>query len=90
MEGQSLQALPYRVQGSSVPPGDLQELEPQCTKETFPTGHDVVKRCVSHLGLDHPKLGEMAASLGFFRAKRRTKTVSLAERRGSRFVVELS
>jgi hypothetical protein len=59
-------------------------------RKPFRQIHDVVKRCVRHLGFDHPKLGEMPSSLGFFRAKRRTKTVSLAESGSGRLVVKLS
>src|SRR4029079_12012028 len=58
-------------------------------KKPLRQGHNVIKRCVSHFRLDHPKLSEMPPRLRLFRAKGRTKTVSLAKSRGSRFVVKL-
>ena len=52
--------------------------------------HHVFEMCIGHLRLNHPKLGEVAASLGFLSAKRWTKAVCLSERCGGRFVVELA
>src|SRR6266550_2811779 len=51
--------------------------------------HHVVERCKGHLGLNHPKLGQVSARLRLLRPKRRSKTVDLSESCGGSFVVEL-
>src|SRR5215472_642724 len=51
--------------------------------------HDVVELAVGDFGLDHPEFGQMAASLRFLGAKRRTKGIHLAQGHGGRFDVEL-
>src|ERR1700735_479291 len=46
--------------------------------------------CVGSFRLEHPELGQMAASLGFLSTKCRPECVHFAERRSRRFHVELA
>src|SRR6185437_6613265 len=46
--------------------------------------------CISHLGFDHPELGQVATRLRFLRAEGWSKTISLSQRGRGSFVIELS
>jgi hypothetical protein len=51
---------------------------------------DVFEVGISHLGLHHPELREVAAGLRFFGAEGGSEAVDFAERHGRRFTVELA
>src|SRR5690349_5099695 len=52
--------------------------------------HVVVRVVERDLGLDHPELSEVPTRLRLLSAKRRAKTVNLAEGRGCGFAIELA
>ena len=58
--------------------------------QAFAQRHHVFQVRVGRFRFEHPEFGEVAARLGFFRAKGRPEGVDLAERHGRRFDVELA
>src|SRR5436190_23355118 len=58
--------------------------------QAFTEVHHVRVGRVRDLGLDHPKLGQVPARLGFLRSKCRAESVRFAERGSGRFVMKLA
>ena len=80
-----------------IAPDDLQIAAPllqaalhQKADQAFGQVHEVVEFGVGHFRLDHPEFGQVAAGLGFFRAKRWPEGIHLAQRHGRGFDVELA
>src|SRR5579859_3612224 len=60
------------------------------TDQAFGEFHYVIEGGICDLGFDHPELGEMAASLGFLRAKGWAEGIDLAQRHRRRFDIKLA
>src|SRR5512132_1020034 len=67
----------------------LQDSRGDVGKHSLRENHHVIERCKGHLGLNHPKLSQMAPGFRFFSAKCWAETVGLTKGRGSGFVVKL-
>ena len=57
--------------------------------QAFGQIHEVVEFGIGDFRFDHPEFREMAARLGFFRAKSRAERIHLAQRHGRGFDIEL-
>ncbi len=56
----------------------------------FGAFHVVFEIGKGHLGLDHPKFGKVAGSVGIFCAKCRSEGVDIGQGASERFAIELS
>ena len=61
----------------------------QKAQQPFGERHYVIELCVSDLGLDHPELGQVAASFTFLGAEGGSERIDFAQRHGGCFDVEL-